>query len=84
MRKPSEQAAEERQRILDAVVNYMMAHNYPPTYSEISERTGINSYSTINKRLEELQDRGIINHEIATTRGIEVFGIHYVDERGKK
>ena len=73
-----------RELIVDVIVAYMLAYNYPPSYEEIMSRTGIKSKSTINAHLKILEDRGVLRHDKGNNRSIEVFGVHYVDERGQK
>ena len=73
-----------RELIVDVIVTYMLAYNYPPSYEEIMSRTGIKSKSTIHHHLKILEDRGVLRHYKGDKRAIEVFGVHYVDERGQK
>ena len=73
-----------RELIVDVIVTYMLAYNYPPSYEEIMSRTGIKSKSTINMHLKILEEQGVLTHEKGSKRAIEVFGVHYVDERGTR
>lgn len=73
-----------RELIVDVIVNYMLAYNYPPSYDEIMSRTGIKSKATINYHLKILEDKGVLRHDKGEKRAIEVFGVHYVDERGTR
>ena len=77
-----EQGKKTRQRILNAIVSYMMAYNYPPTVREICDLTGIKSTSTINRHLDIMCDCGVISRELDQSRTINVMGIRYIDERG--
>ena len=77
-------AEQTRKKIVDAIVSYMLAYNYPPEYEEIMASTGIKSKSTINMHLKILEDQGVLTHEKGRKRAIEVFGVHYVDERGTR
>ena len=46
--------------IYDAIVNYTVENLYPPSIPEIKELTGINSTSTIQMRLLNLELEGKI------------------------
>lgn len=77
------QGEQTRQKILNAIVSYMMAHGYPPTVREISEKTGLSSTSSIQRQLHRMELDGMITRGLDNEpRTIGVPGIRYVDERG--
>ena len=71
-----------RQKILDAIVAYMLRQGYPPTIREIGEAVGLKSTSTVESHLRRMELEGMILRNEGP-RTIEVPGVRYVDERWK-
>lgn len=84
MKTTREQGDETRAKIIEAVVGYMLAYGYPPSYREIGERVGLKSSSTVQHQLDKLVDMGLITREPGKDRAISVIGVPYKDERGPK
>ena len=73
-----------REKIYQAIIDFMLEHNYPPSTRDIMVLTGIKSTSTVNWHLYVLQKDGRIDQKMSQPRTITVPGIRYIDERGQE
>lgn len=66
--------------VLEAIINYIKAHGYPPTFNEIGELTGIQSKSSVSEHVHKLIDMGAIetDAEYGAARAIRVPGYEFV------
>lgn len=69
-----------RQVILNAIVNYITEHGYPPTVREICEMTALKSTNSVQRHLEKMQDIGMIETDAhkAGARAIRIPGYKFV------
>lgn len=60
--------------ILQAVVDYIEQHKYPPSVRELCEITGFKSTNTINRHITKLLASGELetDHEAGTPRALRV------------
>src|SRR5215470_12849332 len=58
--------------IFEAIRGYMRRERRPPTVDEIRSATGINSKSNVHYHLRALRDKGWIELEKHTARGIRL------------
>lgn len=72
---------EVRARMVEAIVQYMLDHGYPPSIREIASMVGLKSNSSAYAHLMKLVDEGIIEMEYCMPRAIKVKGVRYIDER---
>jgi len=62
-----------RQRqILDFVAQYIQAHGYSPTLSEIAKALGVRSLATVHEHLQAMEKKGIIKKYEGAVRGMEI------------
>lgn len=73
-----------RERVLEAIVQFMLDHEYPPTLDEIKDILGLKSKSTVLTHLIKLEEEGRIEINRGMPRAIRIKGIRYIDERGTK
>ncbi len=60
MNKITEKGRKTMDMIYEAIINYTTENLYPPSIPELKEMTGINSTSTIQLRLANLEQEGKI------------------------
>ncbi len=74
MKKPT------RERILEFITFYIIAHGYPPTTREIGDGTGIKSTSTINHHIHIMLDTGMLetDAEWGSPRALRVPGMQFI------
>lgn len=77
MRTKAGTGEQTRDRIFQAILDYMFANNYPPSTRDIMELTGIKSTSTVNWHLDIMQKQGRIDQKLSQPRTITVPGISY-------
>ena len=70
-----------KERVLEYIVEFMLANDYPPTVREIGAGVGLKSTSSVYEYLQRLQDEGRIDYEPDKPRTITVPRIYYTDER---
>ena len=69
-------------KVYDAIAEYLMKNNYPPSMRELCEITGIRSTSSIYMHLFKLNKAGLLDSGGEfKPRTLRIPGIHYVDER---
>lgn len=59
-------------KVYKAIVDYINNHQYPPTVRDLCKLTGITSTSVIHSKLKSLADKGYIEIDIKSARGIKV------------
>ncbi len=82
MRTTKEQGEKTRAQILDAIVVYMLAYGYPPTYKEIGERVNLKSMASVKYQLEKMKALKMIDFKPGEPRTIRVPYMRY--ERGQE
>lgn len=75
-----EKGIQTRNRIMDAVLEFIAVHQYFPCYREISEMTGIKSVSTVHSQIVKLIQEGRLETDTnpIQPRAIRVPGYRYV------
>jgi len=63
--------------LLNIIIDYITAHNYPPTTRDLMELTDIKSTSTMHYRLLKLREKGSIDFVDYEPRTISVTGYKY-------
>lgn len=75
-------AKKTRKLVYDAIVDYMLKNNYPPSVRELCKLTGLTSTSSVHAHLMELAVEGKIKmSKDSEPRTITVPGISYTDKR---
>ena len=71
-----------REDILNAIINYIKEHGYPPTHREIGAMVGLRSTSTVYTHLLKMKDEGMIETDdtFCAPRAIRVPGYRFVKE----
>lgn len=62
----------KKQQILKFLKEYISAHDYAPTLTEIAEELNVSSLATIHEHLQYLEDNGFIVRDDNETRGITI------------
>lgn len=69
-------------KILDAIVDYMRKHSYPPTVQEITDMIGFKSKNTTRYYLQKMLKAGLIETDHpGCPRAIKVPGYMYVKRK---
>jgi repressor LexA len=71
----------QRKRILEAIVQFMLDYEYPPTVEEIGDMVGLRSKNTVWTHLRKLEEDGEIEIRSGSPRAIRVKGVRYIDDR---
>ena len=71
---------ERHKQIRDYIVQYTIAHGWPPSVREIGEGVGLESKSSVHLRLKQMADAGIIKMVPGQPRCIAVPGLENVWE----
>lgn len=67
--------------ILNAIIQYIEEHQYPPTVREIGELMGLKSTASVQAHLENMIAKGLIESgNLGTPRAIRVPGYKFVKE----
>lgn len=61
MASVAERLSERQRNILDFIVEFVKAEEYPPTIREIGEKVGISSTSVVNYNLARLEELSLLN-----------------------
>ena len=56
----AEKGEQTRERVLEAITNYINEHEYPPTVREVCEIVGLKSTATVHRHIEILKERGLL------------------------
>lgn len=62
----------KQQEVLDAIIQFIAAHGYPPTIQQLCERCGVTSTSTIHYHLTALKRKKVIHWNPSERRAITV------------
>ena len=70
----TEKGEKTRERILKTITDYIKEHQYPPTFREICEISGIGSTATVNHHILKLIKSGELetNHGNGASRALRV------------
>lgn len=66
---------ERHKQIRDYIVQYTIAHGWPPSVREIGEGVGLYSKSSVHLHLKQMADTGIIKMVTGQPRCVTVSGI---------
>lgn len=67
--------------ILNAIIQYIEEHQYPPTVREIGELVGLKSTSSVQNHLENMIAKGLIESgNLGAPRTIRVPGYKFIKE----
>lgn len=72
MKTTKQQGKETRKKIYDFIVSYIQEKQYPPSYREICEGTGIKSTCGVHDHIHKLVEMGVISMECDKPRTIRV------------
>ncbi len=67
-----EPLTERQQRILACIRDFLRERGYPPTVRDIGREVGISSPSAVKYQLEQLEQRGFIERDPRSSRGIRL------------
>ena len=69
-----------RDKVLQAIIDYIEKHQYPPTYAELMNMTGIKSKATVYHHIHKLIEDGLIETDAkdCSSRAIRVVGYKFV------
>ena len=70
-------------KVYNAIIEFMLDNNYPPTVREIADTLGTKSACYTKECVERLRDEGFIDYEDGKSRTITIPGIIYADRRAK-
>lgn len=72
-----------RQNVLNAIIDYITEHQYPPSVRDICDMTGLRSTATVHRHIEKLLKDGFLETDcgIGTPRALRVCGYKFVKER---
>lgn len=69
-----------KEKVLNAIVEYISKHQYPPTGRELCGLTGLKSTSSVNKYVTKLLEEGKLETDcgIGSPRALRVPGYKFV------
>lgn len=85
MNKRNDEVGKEiREKILQAIIEYIDEHGYPPTTREIGEMVGLKSTSSVHAHLQRLLREGKIETDtgLGAPRAIRVPGYKFTKVAG--
>lgn len=70
----------KNEEIIEAIINYIQKHGYPPTVREIGNKVRLKSTSSVHRHLQQMLDRGMIESDdnYGSPRAIRVPGYEFV------
>jgi repressor LexA len=80
MASVAERLSERQRNILDFIVEFVKAEEYPPTIREIGEKVGISSTSVVNYNLARLEELSLLNRRKEKSRGLSLNWDHLLSE----
>ncbi len=66
--------SKRRKQVLDAVIDFMDRHKYPPSVRDVVQMCSMSSTSVADYHLKALEREGYIRRDSGVSRGIEVIG----------
>lgn len=69
-----------KDKVYEAIKNYMFDFNYPPTIREISELSKVKSISYVYECLDILRDEGKLDFIDGKSRTITIPGVFYIEK----
>lgn len=80
--KNNNEISRQEQEILDYITSYMLKHGYVPTIREMCDGVGYGSTSTIQKYLQRMLSKGIIESDLdkLNARGFRIPGYKIIKE----
>ncbi len=78
----ADQGKQTRDKIMDAIVQYIDEHGYPPSVREIGAMVGLKSTSSVHFHMERLFKEGRLetDADLGTSRAIRVPGYKFVKD----
>ena len=73
---------ERHRQIRDYIVQYTISHGWPPSVREIGEGVGLESTSSVQLHLKQMEDAGIITMVPGQPRCITVPGLGIIWQEG--
>lgn len=71
-------------KVFEFILRYKTEHDgNSPSYQQIANAVGLKSVSTIKIHITTLRDAGLLKHEFADSRSIEVIGGKWTYEIGE-
>ena len=69
-----------KEKVLNAIVDYISEHQYPPSVRELCDITGFKSTSSINRYINKLLEEGLLETDcgIGAPRALRVPGYKFV------
>lgn len=71
-----------KEKVLNAIVEYIREHQYPPSIIELCDITGLKSTSSIHGYINKLLEEGLLETDcgIGAPRALRVPGYKFVKE----
>lgn len=68
-----------REKILEAIIQYIQQHGYPPTVREIGDMVGLKSPNSVHRQMKKMLETGMIDTDagIGFPRAIRVPGYEF-------
>lgn len=81
----SERGIQTRKKMLDAIINYIEQHGYPPTQREIGDVVGLKSSRSIYRHIQIMREQGLLETDAmeCQNRAIRVPGYKFVKVENK-
>ena len=78
----ADQGKQTRDKIMDAIVQYIEEHGYPPSVREIGAMVGLKSTASVHFHMERLFKEGRLetDADLGTPRAIRVPGYKFVKD----
>jgi len=64
-------------QILKFIKDYIVGHDYSPSYREIGDELGISSSATVHQHIQNLKKKGFVNLNESEARSIELTGASF-------
>lgn len=64
-------------QILKFIKDYIVGHDYSPSYREIGDELGISSSATVHQHIQNLKEKGFVNLNENEARSIELTGASF-------
>lgn len=69
---PEEKLTKKQRDMLDFITEYIVTHDYSPSYQEIAEYFGLSSRATVYQHIQALEDKGYVRAPDKKARSLEL------------
>jgi repressor LexA len=71
----------KQKQIIEFIEKFTAENDYAPSYREIADNFGFSSVATVAEHVENLKNKGYLEHDDAAYRSLKVIGVE-IDEAG--